>query len=89
MADSACSATAYLGGVKNNIGTLGVSGGVKYKKCQGQALPENQVGQTVQEMYVTKVRCLPYWRGLKQAILQRVLSQRIGSQGLVQQQLTG
>ena len=45
MADSACSATAYLGGVKTNIGTLGVSGGVKYKKCEGQARPENQVGQ--------------------------------------------
>ena len=45
VADSACSATAYLSGVKTNIGTLGVSGGVKYKKCEGQALPENQVGQ--------------------------------------------
>ena len=44
VADSACSATAYLGGVKTNIGTLGVSGRVKYKKCKGQAVPENQVG---------------------------------------------
>ena len=43
VADSACSATAYLGGVKTNIGTLGVSGGVKYKECKGQALPKNQV----------------------------------------------
>ena len=47
VADSACSATAYLGGVKNNIGTIGVSGRVKYKQCEGQALPENQAEPSI------------------------------------------
>ena len=82
VADSACSATAYLGGVKTNIGTLGVAGGVKYKNCEGQALPQNQVGPTVVDV-ATQSRCPPYWRGLKKAALQQVWSQRIGSQGQV------
>merc|ERR1719348_1469248 len=43
VADSACSSTAYLGGVKGHIGTLGVSAAVKYKECFGQLQPENQV----------------------------------------------
>ena len=47
VAGSACSASAYLGGVKNNIGTIGVSGRVKYKQCEGQALPENQAEPSI------------------------------------------
>ena len=43
VADSACSATAYLGGVKANIGTLGVTAAVKYKQCSGQNDPESSV----------------------------------------------
>lgn len=34
MADSACTATAYLSGVKNNIGTIGVTGHVKNSNCE-------------------------------------------------------
>jgi len=43
VADSACSATAYLGGVKGNIGTIGVSAAVKYKECSGQQDTNNHV----------------------------------------------
>ena len=43
VADSACSATAYLGGVKANIGTLGLTAAVKYKQCSGQNDPVNSV----------------------------------------------
>lgn len=43
VADSACSATAYLGGVKGNRATIGVTAAVKYKECEGQLDPENQV----------------------------------------------
>jgi len=43
VADSACSATAYLGGVKNNIGTIGVTGQVKTNDCKAMNNPSNQV----------------------------------------------
>lgn len=43
MADSACSATAYLGGVKGNDATIGVSGKVKTKDCAAMNDPNNQV----------------------------------------------
>ncbi|KAJ8936803.1 hypothetical protein NQ318_003048 [Aromia moschata] len=42
-ADSACSATAYLGGVKNNIGTIGVTAAVERYDCDAMLLEENQV----------------------------------------------
>ncbi|EDW81547.1 uncharacterized protein Dwil_GK10963 [Drosophila willistoni] len=37
VADSACTATAYLGGIKANYGTVGVSAAVHNKDCQAQA----------------------------------------------------
>ncbi|KAM8704003.1 hypothetical protein ACLKA7_008602 [Drosophila subpalustris] len=37
VADSACTATAYLGGVKANYGTVGVTAAVQMKDCQAQA----------------------------------------------------
>lgn len=43
VADSACTATAYLGGVKANYGTVGVTAAVRLKDCQAQAQPENHV----------------------------------------------
>jgi len=43
VADSACSATAYLGGVKNNIGTIGVTGHVKVGDCAAMNNASNQV----------------------------------------------
>ncbi|XP_017122791.1 alkaline phosphatase [Drosophila elegans] len=43
VADSACTATAYLGGVKANYGTIGVSAAVQFKDCAAQSQPEHQV----------------------------------------------
>lgn len=43
LADSACSATAYLGGVKSNFGTIGVTADVEKGDCSAQEKPENQV----------------------------------------------
>lgn len=36
VADSACAATAYLSGVKNNYGMIGISGKVRRSDCVGQ-----------------------------------------------------
>uniref|UniRef100_A0A1I8PHI3 Alkaline phosphatase n=1 Tax=Stomoxys calcitrans TaxID=35570 RepID=A0A1I8PHI3_STOCA len=43
VADSACSATAYLSGVKGNIITIGVSAEVTYNNCTASMDPANQV----------------------------------------------
>jgi len=43
VADSACSATAYLGGVKGNRATIGLSAAGRYKDCETQLNPNNQV----------------------------------------------
>ncbi|TDG44124.1 hypothetical protein AWZ03_009455 [Drosophila navojoa] len=43
VADSACTATAYLGGVKANYGTVGVTAAVRLKDCQAQVQPESRV----------------------------------------------
>jgi hypothetical protein len=43
VADSACSATAYLGGVKNNIGTTGVTARVKVDDCAAMNNVSNHV----------------------------------------------
>nr|WAK99611.1 alkaline phosphatase [Rhopalosiphum padi] len=42
VADSACSATAYLMGVKGNIETIGVSGAVSNRDCLASNDPANQ-----------------------------------------------
>ncbi|KAJ8956587.1 hypothetical protein NQ314_006673 [Rhamnusium bicolor] len=42
-ADSACSATAYLGGVKANLGTIGVTAAVNKKNCTAMNNAENRV----------------------------------------------
>lgn len=41
--DSACSATAYLGGVKANLGTIGVTAAVRMLNCTAMNLQENHV----------------------------------------------
>ena len=46
MADSACSSTAYLGGVKTKIGTLGLNGNVSRGICETQ-VAENHVDSIV------------------------------------------
>ncbi|KAF5280051.1 hypothetical protein FQR65_LT03306 [Abscondita terminalis] len=43
VADSACSATAYLGGVKGNTGTIGVSAAVTTNDCDAMINEANQV----------------------------------------------
>ena len=43
VADSACTATAYLGGVKGNYGTIGVNSKVKRYNCFDGQNPENWV----------------------------------------------
>ncbi|XP_005180904.3 membrane-bound alkaline phosphatase [Musca domestica] len=43
VADSACTATAYLCGVKGNIVTIGVSANVEYNNCSASMDPANQV----------------------------------------------
>ncbi|XP_064544823.1 alkaline phosphatase [Drosophila montana] len=43
VADSACTATAYLGGVKANYGTVGVTAAVHMKDCHAQSQPEHHV----------------------------------------------
>lgn len=40
MADSACTATAYLTGVKTDIDTIGIDSNVQYKNCSTQNVPE-------------------------------------------------
>lgn len=42
MADSACTSTAYLTGVKANYETIGVSAKVKLDDCSGSIAIENQ-----------------------------------------------
>ncbi|KRT84627.1 hypothetical protein AMK59_891 [Oryctes borbonicus] len=41
--DSACTATAYLGGVKNNDATIGVTAAVALQDCDASLLDENRV----------------------------------------------
>ncbi|KAJ9577044.1 hypothetical protein L9F63_006392, partial [Diploptera punctata] len=48
VADSACSATAYLGGVKGNIGTIGVTGRVAVNDCEAMKNTSNQVSSVLQ-----------------------------------------
>ncbi|XP_055846123.1 membrane-bound alkaline phosphatase-like isoform X2 [Episyrphus balteatus] len=43
VADSACTATAYLGGVKGNYRTIGVNGNVSLNDCGSAMNPVNQV----------------------------------------------
>lgn len=43
VADSACTATAYLCGVKGNFFTIGVNGKVGLQDCKGEKNPDNHV----------------------------------------------
>ncbi|XP_059054706.1 membrane-bound alkaline phosphatase-like [Achroia grisella] len=43
IADSACTATAYLCGVKNNYGTIGVTAAVPRRDCAASLVKANQV----------------------------------------------
>ncbi|KAL5244728.1 hypothetical protein ACI65C_012138 [Semiaphis heraclei] len=42
VADSACTATAYLSGVKSNFETIGISASVKLDDCPGSVAPGNR-----------------------------------------------
>lgn len=46
-ADSACSATAYLCGVKANFETIGVTAAVQRDNCSAAQLPENRVDSLI------------------------------------------
>lgn len=46
-ADSACSATAYLGGVKGNLGTIGVTAAVKFDDYIGESNTSNHVASVL------------------------------------------
>lgn len=48
MADSACTATAYLGGVKNNKGTIGVTSKVPFSDCPASVPEEHRVTSIMQ-----------------------------------------
>ncbi|KAJ9577041.1 hypothetical protein L9F63_006389, partial [Diploptera punctata] len=48
VADSACSATAYLGGVKANIYTIGVNGRVNMDDCEAMRNSSNHVTSILQ-----------------------------------------
>lgn len=43
VADSACTATAYLSGIKGNYGTIGVNAKVRRRHCKDGLNPENRV----------------------------------------------
>lgn len=43
VADSACTSTAYSGGIKGNQGTIGVNGKVERRDCKAMSNPENHV----------------------------------------------
>lgn len=43
VADSACSSTAYMTGVKANSGTLGVTGAVQENDCDASLVSKNRV----------------------------------------------
>lgn len=43
VADSACSATSYLSGVKGNYGTIGLTAAVLQGDCEGQSKASNRV----------------------------------------------
>lgn len=47
VADSACSATAYLTGVKGNIETIGVSAAVANRDCAASDDPANQAASSM------------------------------------------
>lgn len=42
VADSACTATAYLSGVKTNVRCIGVSAAVKVADCEAAKIPANR-----------------------------------------------
>ncbi|XP_017045416.1 membrane-bound alkaline phosphatase [Drosophila ficusphila] len=48
VADSACTATAYLGGVKGNYGTIGVNANVPRYSCSGAEREEDRVWSIAQ-----------------------------------------
>lgn len=53
MADSACTATAYLTGVKANFETIGLTAKVKLEDCAGSLAPENRT-QSIAEWSMAK-----------------------------------
>ena len=55
VADSACSATAFLCGVKTDIDTIGIDANVIENNCSTQNQPENHVDSIMKWAQVFKV----------------------------------
>ena len=55
VADSACTATAYLCGVKTDIDTLGLDANVEYKNCDTQNNQEFQVSSVMDWAQVCEI----------------------------------
>lgn len=66
VADSACTATAYLCGVKNNMGTLGVTAAVGKGDCEASLLEGNQVTSIGESNVRKRSDC---WRSCKDQCL--------------------
>jgi len=49
--DSACTATAFLGGVKTNARTIGVTAAVESGNCSSSLPPDRKVISAVEEAY--------------------------------------
>ena len=59
VADSACSATAYLCGVKGNDDTIGVTAAVQNKDCVAQQNTSNHVHSILRKAQVGNLfKCL-------------------------------
>ena len=65
MADSACSATAYLGGVKAIEGTIGVNAHVKRGDCEASKNSDNYVDSIAKWAQTAgkKFLSFPLWFG--------------------------
>uniref|UniRef100_A0A2H8TYK4 Alkaline phosphatase n=1 Tax=Melanaphis sacchari TaxID=742174 RepID=A0A2H8TYK4_9HEMI len=57
VSDSACTATAYLSGVKANYETIGLSASVKLNDCPGSKAPGNQT-QSIAEWSMAKGKAI-------------------------------
>lgn len=64
VADSACTATAYLCGVKTDIDTIGLDSNVVYKDCSTQNDAANQVSSIMAWAQVGTFILLPFLYGI-------------------------
>jgi alkaline phosphatase len=58
VADSACSASAYLCGVKANDGTIGVTAAVNYADCNAMRNTSNHIYSIIHQAQVHNIQLL-------------------------------